>query len=130
MQSDRQNEIILVVDGDIVTRTLIADYLRHCGYRVVEAHDAHEAQQALQQPDFGIDIMLSDVDLPGKMNGFQLAAWVRALRPEITVLLSAAPERTANVAGSLCEEGPRLSRPYDPAIVVDYIKRIRGRAKS
>lgn len=126
MQSDPQAEIILVVEGDIITRTVIADYLRHCGYRVVEAHDAREAQQALEHRDFKIDIVVSDVDLPGEMSGFQLATWVREVRPEIRVLLSANTERTANVAGDLCEDGPHLAKPYDPSIVVDHIKRLRG----
>jgi len=38
---------ILIVDGDIVTRHAIADYLRHCGYKVVEAANTDEARLAL-----------------------------------------------------------------------------------
>ncbi len=125
-ETQRQNETILVVDGDIITRTVIADYLRHCGYRVVEAHDGLEAQQALQHQEFHIDIMLSDVDLPSGMTGFQLSGWVRQNCPGVKVLLSAAAERSATVAGDLCEEGPHLAKPYDATIVVEHIRRLRG----
>jgi CheY-like chemotaxis protein len=125
-KTEKQNETVLVVDGDIITRTVIADYLRHCGYRVFEAHDALEAQQALQHQEFHVDIMLSDIDLPSGMSGFQLAGWVRQNQPDVKVLLSAAAERTASVAGDLCEEGPHLAKPYDAAIVVEHIKRLRG----
>ncbi|TPM96675.1 response regulator [Mesorhizobium sp. B2-1-3A] len=122
----KQNETILVVDGDIITRTVIADYLRHCGYRVLEANDAHEAQLALQHQAFHVDLILSDVNLPGDMTGFQLSNWIREHQPEIKVLLSAAEERTVKAAGDLCEDGPHLAKPYDPAIVLDHIRRLRG----
>ncbi|MDW6024580.1 response regulator [Mesorhizobium sp. BAC0120] len=123
---NQQPETILVVDGDVITRTVIADYLRQCGYRVIEAVNAWEAEQALNQEGFDVDIILSDVDLPGEMNGFQLASWVRQNMPDVKVILSSAVERTASAAGDLCEEGPHLAKPYDPATVVDHIKRLRG----
>jgi len=128
-QPNQQADTILVVDGDVITRTVIADYLRHCGYRVIEAHDAHEAQQALAQEGFNVDVILSDVELPGEMNGFQLASWVRQNMSGVKVVLSAAVERTANVVGDLCEEGPHLAKPYDPVMVVDHIKRLKGGAE-
>jgi len=122
---DRQDTILLV-DGDVITRTVISDYLRHCGYRVIEAHDTSEARQALRQEGFNVDVILSDVELPGDVNGFQLAAWVRQNMPAVKVVLSSAVERTANVAADLCEEGPHLAKPYEPSTVVDHIKRLKG----
>jgi len=129
-QPNQKPDTILIVDGDIITRTVISDYLRHCGYRVIEARDASEAQQALEQEGFNVDVILSDVELPGAMNGFQLANWSRQHRPGVKVVLSAAVERTASAAGDLCEEGPHLAKPYDPAMVVDHIKRPKGGSES
>jgi CheY-like chemotaxis protein len=125
-QSSQSQDTVLVVDGDVITRTVISDYLRHCGYRVIEAHDGLEAQQALEQQGFDVNIVLSDVELPGPVNGFELARWVRLLNPSVKVVLSGAAERTANVVGDLCEEGPHLAKPYEPSLVVDHIKRLRG----
>jgi CheY-like chemotaxis protein len=110
----------------VITRTVISDYLRHCGYRVIEAHDGEEAKQALAQEGFNVDVVLSDVELPGEMNGFQLTSWVRHNFADVKVLLSSAVERTANVAGDLCEDGPLLTKPYEPSTVVDHIKRLKG----
>jgi CheY-like chemotaxis protein len=121
-----QQDTILVVDGNVIERTVISDYLRHCGYRVIEAHDASEAQQALNQEGFNVDVILSDLELPGETNGFQLASWVRTNMPGVKVVLSAAIERTANAVGDLCEEGPHLAKPYDPLMVLDHIKRLKG----
>ncbi|ESW79382.1 hypothetical protein X773_18225 [Mesorhizobium sp. LSJC285A00] len=122
---NQQSQTILVVDGDVIARCVIADYLRHCGYRVIEAHFAREAQQALNYAEFGVDTVLCDVDLPGNMNGFQLSKWVRENKPEVKIVLSAAVERTAIAAGDLCQEGPHLAKPYEPANVVDHIRRLQ-----
>ena len=121
-----RQDTVLVIDGDVITRTVISDYLRHCGYRVIEASSAEEAVQALTHAGFDIDIVLSDVELPGGMNGFQLSHWVRKNKPGTEVVLSSAVERTADIAGDLCEKGPALAKPYEPQTVVDHIKRLRG----
>lgn len=120
-------EIILVVDGDVITRTVIAEYLRHCGFRVLEAGTGAEALLALQHADFTIEVVLSDVELPGEMSGFDLSHWIRRTMPQVKVLLASAGARIANTAGDLCEEGPHLAKPYDHELILDHIKRLRGR---
>lgn len=117
---------ILIVDGDIVSRHVIADYLRHCAYAVVEAANSDEAFIALREPTLSIDVILCDVSALGSRNGFELAAWVRTHRPELEVRLAAGADVAAQTAAELCESGPHLARPYDPDAVVDYIKRLRG----
>ena len=52
---------ILIVDGDVISRHAIADYLRHCGYAVVEGANTDEALRALAEPSLGIDVILCDV---------------------------------------------------------------------
>jgi hypothetical protein len=71
-------------------------------------------------------VVLSNVELPGKVSGFDLARWVRQNTPDIYIVLSSAVERAAEAAGDLCEEGPALAKPYDPKTVIDNIKRLRG----
>jgi CheY-like chemotaxis protein len=117
---------ILIVDGDIVSRHVIADYLRRCGYAVVEAANTDEALVALGEPSLSIDVILCDVSAVGSQSGFGLASWVRANRPELEVRLAAGVETAAQTAAELCESGPHLERPYQPEEVVDYIKRLRA----
>lgn len=69
---DRQ-EPILVVDDEILIRHVIADYLRGGGYEVIEASDADEAVGLLRQAEIEIDVVFSDVQMPGSMDGFSLA---------------------------------------------------------
>ena len=117
---------ILIVDGDIVSRHVIADYLRHCGYAVVEGANTDEALTALGEPTLSIDVILCDVSALGSRSGFELANWVRTNRPELEVRLAGGVEMAAETAAELCESGPHMQRPYEPEAVVDYIKRLRA----
>jgi CheY-like chemotaxis protein len=117
-------QTVLVVDAEVLVRMAISAYLRDCGYRVVEAASADEALAVLRQTDLTIDAVLCDVALPGSMDGFALARWIRDHRKGLNVLLSATPARAAERAGDLCQEGPHLSRPYEPQVVVDRIRRL------
>ncbi len=117
---------ILIVDVDIVSRHVIADYLRHCGYAVVEAATGDEAKTSLGEPTLSIDVILCEVTALGSQTCFELATWVRANRPELEVKLAGGLEMAAQTAAELCENGPHLKKPYDTAAVVDYIKRLRA----
>ena len=117
---------VLIVDADIISRHAIADYLRHCSYAVVEAASIEEAFVALQESKLSIDVILCDVSGEGSKSGFELASWVRANRPDLEVKLAGGTEMAAETAAELCESGPHLRRPYDPAAVIDYITRLRA----
>jgi CheY-like chemotaxis protein len=105
---------ILVVEDDVLVRSLVAAYLRECGFDVVEANGADEAIRVLQA-EVPIDIVFSDIQMPGSMDGFGLAQWVRRERPWLKVILTSGAARTAKEAGDLCEQGPVLAKPYDHA---------------
>lgn len=127
MKQEDTPEMILVVDGDVITRTVISEYLRQCGFHVLEAGTGSEAMQALQHEEFSIDVVMSDVELPGEINGFDLSHWIRKNMPQVKVLLASAVDRIADTAGELCEEGPHLAKPYDHKMILDHIKRLRAR---
>lgn len=120
------DDAVLVIDGDVVSRHAIADYLRHCGYAVVEAANTDEAMTALAERSLGIDVILCDVAAIGAASGFELAQWVRDNRPGLEVRLAGSLDGAVKTAADLCETGPHLNRPYEPAAVVDYIKKLRA----
>jgi CheY-like chemotaxis protein len=117
-------ETVLVVDAEVLVRMTISAYLRDCGYRVVEAASAEEALTVLRQSEIRVDALLSDVGLPGPMDGFGLARWIRDHREGLNVILAGTPARAAERAADLCDEGPDLARPYEPQVVVDRIRRL------
>ena len=120
------DQSILVIDGDIISRHAIADYLRHCGYAVVEASNTDEAMTALAEAALGIDVILCDIAAIGERSGFELAQWVRDNRPELEVRLAGSLDGAARTAADLCETGPHLRRPYEPTAVVDYVRQLRA----
>lgn len=115
---------VLILESDIIVRTEIAEYLRDCGYKVIEAVTGDEAMIMLEAPGVRINAILADVNASGSPDGFGLARWVRTNRHEIDVVLTGTVEKAAKEAGDLCEDGPVLSKPYDPQVVIDRIKRL------
>jgi CheY-like chemotaxis protein len=119
--TERAVETILIVEDEILVRFDVADYLRSCGYQVIEAASASEALAFLQSGN-RVDLVFSDVQLPGSMDGFALARWVRTHQPEIKVILTSGVARSTEIAGELCDEGPLETKPYNPQ---NLLKRIR-----
>ena len=115
-------DAILVVETEILIRMVIAAYLRDCGYKVIEAANADEALLILRQPELRVDVVFSDVDVTGTMDGFGLSHWVRANRPGVETILVGTVARAADAAADLCESGPLLAKPYEPQTIVGRIK--------
>lgn len=79
--------VVLLVEADVLVRFALADHLRACAIRVIEAADADDAKAILVAgPD--INILLSDTQLAGEGSGFVLAQWVRRHRPNIETILT------------------------------------------
>jgi CheY-like chemotaxis protein len=124
--SAESKNAVLVVDSDILSRHALADYLRHCGYVVVEAVSTDEALTALGEPSLEVDVILCAAEAIGTRSGFELATWVRQNRPELEVRIAGSLTGAAKEAADLCESGPHLARPYEPSTVIDYIKQLRA----
>ena len=114
-------EIVLVVEDDILIRMPIAQYLRDCGYKVIEA--ANSEMTVLSDKEIAIKIVLTDIETPGVVDGFGLAKWIREHRPGVEVLLAGTVPRALANAKDLCEKGP-IPKPYDHQFVSSHIRRL------
>lgn len=112
---------ILIVEDEVLIRFVIADYLRECGFRVLEAGDAGEAIEILGA-DVAVDLVFSDIQMPGAMDGFALAQWIRANRPTLPVVLTSGDASKSAKAKELCRSEPFFAKPYDVAGVVGHIR--------
>lgn len=119
---------VLVVDADILVRTPLAEYLRECGYLVIEAAGSVEAQALLTEKPSVVDIVLADVGGEDR-SGFALAKWIRERLPDIRVVLAGSIAGSVEKAAGLCEDSPALSKPYDHRVVLDQIRRLRAARK-
>jgi DNA-binding NtrC family response regulator len=117
-------QTILVVDSEVIVRHSISDYLRECGYDVIEAATTDEAVTVLGDASIVVDAVMCEVAASGSRTGFELSVWARRERPSLAVILSGSIPAAASAAAELCDDGPHVARPYDPQAVVDYIKRL------
>jgi PAS domain S-box-containing protein len=80
-------EVVLAVDDNADVRATVAAYLRELGYRVETAENAETAMQKIRTPT-KIDLLFTDIIMPGGINGRQLAEEARAVRPDLKVLFT------------------------------------------
>jgi PAS domain S-box-containing protein len=105
------SETVLVVEDNAGLRRIVVRQLREAGYRVLEAPDAEAAMAIIESPE-PIDLLLTDIVMPGAMDGRDLARVAVARRPLIrTLLTSGFPD--ARWGGASPRTGGRLlSKPY------------------
>jgi DNA-binding response OmpR family regulator len=102
---------ILFFEADPLVRISVAQYLRECGFLVLEVVNDTEALAVLEdQP--AIDVALLDLGAAGSLQGFTVAQWIRRFRPRVRILLTAGIDKIAREAHDLCEGGPLLRKPY------------------
>jgi CheY-like chemotaxis protein len=110
---------LLVAEDDIFVRSMIAEFLRDAGFDVLEAGNADEAM-AHFETEKDIDLLFSDVRMPGSMDGTELAERVKGRWPSTHVVL------TSGYSSALLEtqakmQQPVLAKPYRPLAVLAAI---------
>lgn len=116
---------VMVVEPEILVRVVVADYLRACGYKVIEGMNADDVFTVLGAGG-KIQTIFTEVQLPGDMDGFALAKKVRELHPDVDVILTSSLANAATKAADLCDDGP-LDKPYHPSEVLRRIGLLKQR---
>jgi len=111
---------IMMLEPDVIVRAEISDFLRECGYRVIEGADAKDVREIIQSGT-QIDVLLAEVQLTGDSSGFELAQELRQTRPEIAVILVSSINNVVEKASDLCGRGP-LKKPYRPEEILRRIQ--------
>ncbi|AMM14831.1 hybrid sensor histidine kinase/response regulator [Burkholderia sp. PAMC 28687] len=105
-------ETVLVVDDEVTVRMLVADVLMELGYTVVEAADGVAGLKALRS-NRNIDLIITDVGLPGGMNGRQMADAAQALRPDVKTLFITGYAEAAVIGDEALGPGMKiLTKPF------------------
>ena len=111
-QGARREETVLIVDDEPTVRMLIAEVLNDLGYRSIEAQDAAGGLRILHSKE-RIDLLITDVGLPGGMNGRQLADAARLDRPGLQILFVTGYAENAVMNADPLGEGMRLlTKPF------------------
>jgi signal transduction histidine kinase/ActR/RegA family two-component response regulator len=118
------NETILLVEDEPSLRRSISGFLRHSGYRVIEAADGPDAMRLWSQHAPEINLLYSDVIMPNGMNGLELAHKLRASDPSLKILLSSGYCAELVDRAELVSQGigflPKPCEPHDLATHVRH----------
>ncbi len=109
--TEAAGELILVVEDNATVRKSVVRQLQKLGYRTLEAEDGQQALAILER-DPRIDLLFSDVVMPGGMSGRQLAAATRRKRPDIKILLTSGFPDKAGDARARERKEQVLGKPY------------------
>lgn len=107
-----QGGIVLIVEDDALIRLGVGEHLRHCGYEVLEAATGQEAIELLAKTP-SVDVVFTDMEMPGPVDGFGLVRWLREHRPGLPVLVASGHALAIELASQLCDIRLALAKPYD-----------------
>jgi len=119
--------VVLVVEDELLVRIVQVDILREAGFRVAEAQDADEAFEMLRSRS-EIVIVLTDVDMPGSLNGFEFSRLVKQGWPEVGVLVISG--KTQPGPGDLPPGVEFVQKPIRPAALVERVHALLPSAKA
>jgi CheY-like chemotaxis protein len=119
-QSENERTVVLLVEDEPLVRMFGADVLEEAGFEVLEAVDGDAALAVLEaRPD--INVLFTDVNMPGSLDGLDLARLVHARRPDIKLLIASGQVRLG--ADDIPDAGRFLPKPYAPDAI---LREIRG----
>jgi signal transduction histidine kinase len=115
---------ILLVEDDHDVRAYVVEILRDMHFQVLEAHDADAALGLLERNDLRLDLLLTDVVLPG-MNGRQLAEEIKRRQPEVRVLFMSGYAPDAMVQHGQIEPGTEvIQKPVTQQMLAERIRQV------
>lgn len=115
--------VILVVEDSPLIRMGAVDLVLSAGYEAVEAHDADEAIRILESR-YDIDLVFTDVQMPGTMDGIKLCHYIRDRWPPIKLIVASG---AAILEESSLPFGSRFfPKPYDNHTIMDAMAHLLG----
>ena len=120
-QAQDARPVVLLVEDEPLVRMFGADVLEEAGFEVVEAVDGDEALEVLKaRPD--IRVLFTDVNMPGSLDGLDLARVVHERRPDIKLLIASGQVRLSD--DEIPDAGRFLPKPYGPEAIVRHVREL------
>jgi CheY-like chemotaxis protein len=115
---------VLIVEDEVLPRLAMAEYLRECGFQVVEAASGLEAQQ-LVLSGLKVDLVFSDITMPGGVDGIDLALWLMVHCESTKVILtSGLPDSLAKAQKACNQVLAFVPKPYNQFEVAAQIRQL------
>jgi CheY-like chemotaxis protein len=125
IETDRgDGETVLVVDDEPAIRMVITEVLSEVGYRVIEAEDGPSGLRILQAGG-RIDLLITDVGLPGGLNGRQVADAARAIRTDLKVLFITGFAENALIGNGHLDAGMSvITKPFVNTALANKVRQL------
>jgi CheY-like chemotaxis protein len=111
--------VVLLVEDDVLVRLAICDFLEADGFTVLEAPSGDDALRVLAADGWRIDVVFSDIRMPGAVDGLGLAKWMRENVPNMPIVLT-----SGNIFAEHAQGLPFISKPYKLETVAQRLRLI------
>jgi len=118
---ETERQMILLAEDDDDVRSVVRDQLLSIGYSVIEAQNADEAEQLINTLD-NIDAMVTDVNMPGRLDGFELAAVMHNKHPANTVVIISGNEYAPTGGTTTQTDYSILRKPFDKETLAEALR--------
>lgn len=124
--SEADTPVILVVEDEEIVREMVCMDLAEAGFKVREAANGDEAIRMIRQANGDqeqIQLLFTDIRMPGATDGWSLAEMARELKPDLQVLYASgfSAEQNREVPGSLF-----IAKPYRTSLLIEKIRELGG----
>ncbi|MBN8977379.1 MAG: response regulator [Rhizobiales bacterium] len=120
-RQEAKSKTVLLVEDEVLIRIPVAESLRDIGYEVIEAGNADEAI-IIVNSGIHVDLVISDVQMPGQMDGRALVKYLTLERPDIPIILASG----ALIAPNIGDLVLGVRKPYLPSDIATFAKNIIG----
>jgi CheY-like chemotaxis protein len=118
---------VLLVEDEALISMMVSDALSEVGFKVHEAATADEALRYLGS-GAAVDVLFTDINLPGGMSGAELAQAARALKPDLPVVYASGRYGGDDLPGRV-PHSVFVQKPYDPAAVCSLCRQLASGAR-
>jgi CheY-like chemotaxis protein len=123
-KKSRESATILVVEDEAFVREVTCEVLEGEGYRVLKARNAAEARTAFRRSRKTVQLLLTDVVLPGQ-HGLELATYLKAVCPKIRTIFTSGYPKNAVTENGKAEDGMfYLPKPYSAESLLRKVKQV------
>jgi CheY-like chemotaxis protein len=129
MGAPKQHTILLVEDEPLIRMDIAFD-LRERGFEVVESARAMEALDLLATRSIPVALLLTDVQMPGEMDGLDLVRWTREHRREIVVSVMSASREAVSHALAFCAPSLVFLKPVHSGAMAEAFEAVLGEPAS
>lgn len=115
--------VVLIVEDEPLVRMMVIELFEDEGFEVLEASNADQALSVFGQRE-DVALLFTDVEMPGSIDGYGLARWVHANRPEVKTMIVSG--RALPRAGDIPDGAAFIGKPYDHDDVMRRVQVMMG----